>query len=323
MRILLSLLTLSVVASLCLAGQPISSTAQVANIITPLIEETLSICSQVDAVKLNESLVRCINDYIRGDFEKKARKQTGIFTKSPDVLFETSLNSIINRHCSLFNPYQLTQRLKVLIKKIDRVNLSTGSNESQLNSSRPELSSSRPELSSSRPKLSSSRPELSTRRDMTTTSPTGNVTPQSNESADVTAQMSTEVFLKGLNSLNNPDCFDAEAAAVDTVKTVIKAVPVLAGVNTISGGILYKVIDKVISVETLRAVKEDPNVGAVVKKLVLNDPEIKALTDKRPSLDGIKNLAGGAVGKITGGFGRIDKGPFGPVTDQDPKKILN
>jgi len=139
---------------------------------------------------------------------------------------------------------------------------------------------------------------------------------------DIAAQKAQEALSKGLSSLANPECFDAEAAAVDTVKTVIKAVPVLIGVNTVSGGILYKVIDKVISVETLRAVKENPDIVTVVTKLVLNDDEIKALTKKLPSLEGFKNLAGnipgasavgGVASKVTGGIGSLN--PWGRKTD--------
>jgi len=46
----------------------------------------------------------------------------------------------------------------------------------------------------------------------------------------------------------------------------------------------------------LSAVQENPNPAAIVSKLVLNDPVIKALTNNFVSLDGIKNLAGNIPG---------------------------
>jgi len=119
---------------------------------------------------------------------------------------------------------------------------------------------------------------------------------------DAAAQKAKEAVSKGLNSLLNPNCYGAEAVAIDAVKTVIKAVPVLAGLNAISGGILYKVIDKVISVNTLKTVRDNPNLGSVLYTLVLNDPDLKGMmSGALPSLEGIKNFAGNIPGVSTVG----------------------
>jgi len=125
MRILLSLLTLSVVASSCLANKPLSATAQVTKLITPFTNDTLRMCRRSTVIELNELLVQYFKDYFHGVFDEKASKQKGIFAKTAEELFESSLNSIIFNHCNLFEIIQLRGPVNELIKNIVGLQLST------------------------------------------------------------------------------------------------------------------------------------------------------------------------------------------------------
>jgi len=116
-------------------------------------------------------------------------------------------------------------------------------------------------------------------------------------SAPEVVQQAKEQVSNVYKVVSNPMCFDAQKAAFNSVRSILGAVRYLIPIDLIPRELIFEIVFKVFSVETLKAIRENMDPITLAMTILKGYPKIVKLMAKM-SLGVLKKVAGKIQGHV-------------------------